>query len=71
MIVPIDQCYRAFWNAHTAVSAGNWYSLSQEHTAWVETYGVAPLLDKNGYPTWESLQFKSEQDYTMFLLKWS
>lgn len=74
MIVPIKQCRTAFYNANMALAAAhviNGYTLKEHHTAWIETYGVAPLLTNDGFSTWESLHFKSEQDYTMFLLKWS
>lgn len=71
MIVPIKQIQQAFDNANRAVAASPIHSLRAHRTTWIETYGITPLLTNDGYVTWESLQFKSEQDYIMFLLKWS
>ena len=70
IIIPINKCRTAFQNASAAFTIDFKRLTMDYHTMWVETYGVAPMLETGG-TRWESLQFKSEQDYIMFLLKWS
>ena len=42
-------------------------SMGQHKDAFEQTYGVQVIVDNS---TWRALEFASEQDYTMAVLKW-
>ena len=72
-IVNIGECYRAFRHAHSALldKRGNPLWGDQWRTMiewWQEEYEIEVIA---GNSRFEQLGFKSEHDYTLFLLRWS
>jgi len=75
MIVDIRKVNIAFNNAHRALlekyghppSGGNhWKTVKQW---WEQEYGVRLIAD-SGWARFDRLEFESEKDMTMFVLRW-
>ena len=70
VIVVIAEIPQAFQHAHHAIIAkrgipttGQWLKTMKQ--LWWEEYGVTVIKD------WFALEFATEQELTMFLLRWS
>lgn len=73
MIVNIGECGSAFSNAHKALLDRRGNMILGDHWRqmiewWQEEYNIKVIA---GNSRFEQLEFATEQDYTMFMLKWA
>lgn len=75
MIVDIGDIPDAFKRAHSALIDRRGMPYANDHPEvlmqwWQEEYR-AKILPDTSWSRWGQLEFESEEDYTMFLLRWS
>jgi len=71
MRVPISEILSAFHNANQVVIAKGGFGLErrQHKDAFEQLHNVKVIPSNWG--NWADLEFPSDQDYTMFMLRWS